>query len=101
MYDAQVDEASIMQHTGHRSVTGVRAYKRRTEKLEELTSAVLNQTSVKRPLTKIGEEGIKHVIQATENIEQKENKEAECSNIPTMPWSFEGASGFTINFNFK
>ena len=96
MYDAQVDEASIMQRTGHRSVTRVRAYKRCTEKL--LGCIKLNQT---RPLTKVGEEGIKDAIQATENIEQKENKEKECSNIPNMPWSFEGASGFTINFNFK
>jgi len=65
MYDAQVDEASIMQRTGHRSVTGVHAYKRCTEKLGCIK---LNQT---RPLTKVGEEGIKDVIEATENIEQK------------------------------
>ena len=76
-----------MQRTGHRSVNGVRAYKRRTQKLEELISAVLNHTSVKRSLTKVEEEGIKDVIQATENIEQKENKEKLCSNIPTLPWS--------------
>ena len=42
LYDAQVDEASIMERTGHRSVNGVRTYKR-SEKLCELTSAVLNQ----------------------------------------------------------
>ena len=49
MYDEQLDEASIMQHTGHRSV---HAYKRRTDKLEELTSAVLNGATVKRPKVK-------------------------------------------------
>ena len=42
LYDAQVDEASIMERTGHRSVNGVHTYKR-SEKLCELTSAVLNQ----------------------------------------------------------
>ena len=40
LYDAQLDEASIMQHTGHRSVMGVCAYKRETETLCELTSTV-------------------------------------------------------------
>ena len=44
LYDAQVDEASIMERTGHRSVNGVRTYKR-SEKLCELTLAVLNQES--------------------------------------------------------
>ena len=41
LYDAQLDEASIMQRTGHRSVNGVRAYKRESEKLcGEVTSSV-------------------------------------------------------------
>ena len=44
MYEAQLDEASIMQRTDHRSITGVRTYKRSTEKLCELTFAVLNQS---------------------------------------------------------
>ena len=44
MYDAQLDEASIMQRTGHRSVNGMCTYKRSTEKLCELTSAILNQS---------------------------------------------------------
>ena len=33
MYDTQLDDASIMQRTGHRSVNGVYTYKRPTEKL--------------------------------------------------------------------
>jgi len=90
MYDAQLDEASIMQRTGHRSVNGVRAYKRHTEKLEELTSAVLNGASSVRPRV----EG--KYQQAAEK--QKENTE---KGSPNLPWNFEGASGFTINFNFK
>ena len=39
MYDAQLDEASIMQRTRHRSVNGVSTYTRSTEKFSELTSA--------------------------------------------------------------
>ena len=94
MYEAQLDEASIMQRTDHRSVNGVHAYKRRTDKLEELTSAVLNGTIVKTP--KVEEK-------ASIKEEQKENTQKVCPNVnlPTMPWNFEGASGFTINFNFK
>ena len=32
LYDAQIDEATIMEQTGHRSTDGVRAYKRSSEK---------------------------------------------------------------------
>jgi hypothetical protein len=41
LYD--VDEATIMDHTGHRSINGVRTYKRESEKLKELSCNVLNQ----------------------------------------------------------
>ena len=41
MYDAQLDEATVMNRTKYRSVDGVRAYKRTSEKLRELSSAVL------------------------------------------------------------
>ena len=43
LYDSQIDEASIMQRTGHQSVEGVRAFKRSSNKLCEVTSAILNQ----------------------------------------------------------
>ena len=43
LYDAQVDEATIMDRTGHRSTSGVRTYKRESDKLNELSSNVLNQ----------------------------------------------------------
>ena len=43
LYDSQVDEASIMQRTGHQSVERVRAYKRSSNKLCEVTSAILYQ----------------------------------------------------------
>ena len=49
MYEAQLDKASIIQCTGHRSVNGEHAYKRRTDRLGELTSAILNGTIVKTP----------------------------------------------------
>ncbi len=36
-----------MERTGHRSLNGVRAYKRSSEKLCELTSSVLNRSEKK------------------------------------------------------
>ena len=38
LYDVQVDEATIMERTGHRSVEGIRTYKRTSDKLKELSS---------------------------------------------------------------
>ena len=54
MYDAQLGEATIMSRTGHCSVDGARAYKRTSEKLSKLYSAVLN-TQKKQKLERIPE----------------------------------------------
>ena len=43
LFDAGVDEQLIMTRTGHRSVAGVRSYKRVTDNLNMLTSCVLNE----------------------------------------------------------
>ena len=51
----QVDEAMIMQRTGHRSVNGVHAYKRESEKISQLTTSVLNRNEKKAKV----EEGMK------------------------------------------
>ena len=42
LFDAEVDEQLIMMRTGHSSTDGVRAYKRTSDKLRQLTSDVLN-----------------------------------------------------------
>ena len=42
MYDAQLDEATIMNRTGHCSADGARAYKWITNKMQEISSAILN-----------------------------------------------------------
>ncbi len=60
LFDAQVDEVTIMEHTGHRSTDGVRAYKRTSDKLKELSSNVLNQSSTK----KLWKEGGSEVVVA-------------------------------------
>ena len=47
LYDPQVDEATIMERTGHRSVEGIRIYKRTSDKLKELPSNILNHDNQK------------------------------------------------------
>ena len=42
LFDAQIDEQLIMARTNHASTDGVRAYKRASTKLQELTSDILN-----------------------------------------------------------
>jgi hypothetical protein len=53
LFDKCVDEQLIMARTGHSSTDGVRAYKRTSVKLQELTSDVLNgnyeEPSEKKP----------------------------------------------------
>lgn len=61
LYDAQVDEATIMARTGHRSSDGVHTYKRESEKLKELSSNVLNQckrVKIDASAKTLGEENI-------------------------------------------
>lgn len=71
MYDAQLDEATIMSRTGHRSVDGLRAYKKSSEKLKELSSTILN--AQKKP----------KLQQAAEHEEKKVLPGgAESENIP-------------------
>ena len=89
MYDAQLDQASIMQRTGQRSVQGVRTYKRTTQKLAELTSTILSQSEKKVKMEKPS---------TIDTNKQKENFQQLC---PCIPWNFDGATGFTINSNFK
>jgi len=40
LYSAGIDEQLIMARTGHSSVNGVRTYKRKVEKLQEITSTL-------------------------------------------------------------
>ena len=49
LFGAGVDEQLIMARTGHSSVSGVRTYKRKVEKLQEITSDVLNTSTVSTP----------------------------------------------------
>ena len=87
LYDAQLDEASIMQRTGHRSVNG---YKRESEKLCELTSSILNRNQKKVKLEDVkaaGSENV-HVRSASGELALVKQNGSGMQSLPTMPWSF-------------
>ena len=45
LFNAEVDEQLIMSRTGHSSTSGVRAYKRTSEKLKLMTSDLLSKST--------------------------------------------------------
>ena len=97
MYDAQLDEATIMSRTGHRSVDGVRAYKRTTNRLQELSSAVLNNPTPGTSETK--DEVLCSRYFKAEEIQNKEHSSCRAQKLPNI--DFGNATNFTINFNFR
>ena len=56
LFAAGVDEQLIMSRTGHLSVNGVRTYKRKVERLQEITSDIVNTGSVDKSIAKPSEE---------------------------------------------
>ena len=97
MYDAQLDEGTIMSRTGHRSVDGVRAYKRTTNRLQELSSAILNDPKLETSETKHELVHSKHF--KAEEIQNKGHSTCSVEKLPNM--DFGNATNFTINFNFR
>ena len=107
LFDAQVDEQLIMSRTGHSSTDGVRAYKRASSKLKQITSDVLNQSA--QPATKGAEtksemdEPEKEAPRPTPNAEPPikrpcvENHDKENSTVPTIQIS--GGTNIIININ--
>ena len=84
LFDAGVDEQLIMKTTGHRSVAGVRSYKRVTDNLNMLTSSVLND---QLPTAKKLKE--EHVVVGSEK--------AMPTGKNTQPvLNFAGSSHFTL-----
>jgi len=110
LYDGQVDEASIMERTGHRSIEGVRAYKRSTDKLKELSSNVLNRTDSKK--TKMESttvdmdvyasgENSKPTLECTSEDTKSKPVTSQSNNSASYPKiDFSSAVNCTVNFTF-
>ena len=112
LFDAGVDEQLIMSRTGHSSTAGVRSYKRVTERLQEMTSNVLNSgaggVAKKRKTEEESSSGElfpepKACASTFTNIENPCNEllfssmKGNCQ--PNI--SFTGGTNFTVNFNFS
>ena len=95
LFEAKVDEQLIMQRTGHSTTSGVRSYKRVGEKLKPVKSDILNRGD---PIVSNAETNVAECYQTTTStvcgISQKPKQ--GCNSV----FALEGASNFTINFNF-
>ena len=120
LFDAEVDEQLIMSRTGHSSTDGVRAYKRASTKLKQLTSDVLNNpkrkplalndiTNHKRDMSE--QESSKPELQKSTELELPKSMELvkstelpkakrPCSGDAMVPlFHISGGSNITINVN--
>ena len=110
LFDAGIDEQLIMSRAGHSSTSGVRSYKRVTERLQEMTSSVLNS----------GAEGVEKKHKTEEEFgsgEQFSKPEESTSSFTNTENTsndvsgrkenhqpnifFTGGTNFTVNFNFS
>ena len=92
LFDAEVDEQLIMTRTGHSSTDGVRAYKRTSDKLRQLTSDVLN--SGKANVTPA-------IMEAKPDPapKPKRPRQEEKENVMVPTFQITGGTNITININ--
>ena len=90
LFDAEVDEQLIMTRTGHSSTDGVRAYKRTSDKLRQLTSDVLNsgKQNVTPAITEAKPE-------PAPEPKRPRHEEKENAMVPTF--QITGGTNITIN----
>ena len=101
LFEGSVDEQLIMSQTGHSSREGVRAFKRTTTKLSEVTSNVLNgeyHNGIKREASvsssDLGTLSKKIVTQPVVQEAMDSSKE----NFSSPVLQISGGSNITINF---
>ena len=89
LFDAEVDEQLIMTRTGHSSTDGVRAYKRTSDKLRQLTSDVLNSGKPNG------------IVEAKPEPapEPKRHCQEEKENFKVPSFHITGGTNITININ--
>lgn len=97
LFQKGVDEQLIMSRTGHRSIDGVRKYKRVSEQQHINTSNILNSCTngeellpaLKRPVHHANESSTPSTTNASQSLI------TQCSNPSTI--NFNGCSNITIN----
>lgn len=105
LFHSGVDEQLIMSHTGHRSVDGVRTYKRETAVQKRSISQVLNSASNGQPTLYQAEVTKKvKLSEASENTSSSEYNiradqvVATSSAAGIATFNFSGCSSITINY---
>ena len=116
LFQKGVDEQLIMERTGHRSLDGVRTYKRVSSQQHRMLSGILNLSSEEEPSPKVPKLSEKEnsppepeafskttlPVCSAYNPAPIANKQDTVVNIPPNPLptlSFTGCSGITINYN--
>jgi len=110
LYSAGIDEQLIVARTRHSSVSGVRTYKRKVEKLQEITSDVLNTTS-STVENKASEQSLSKVPLPVSILERSRStvpcgnlpvstseqlhSKVPCGNLPSI--NVSGGSNITVN----
>ena len=105
LFHSGVDEQLIMSHTGHRSVDGVRTYKRETAVQKRSVSDVLNSASNGQPALYLAEV-TKKVKLSEDNTSSSEyniraNQAVATNNTAgtaTVTFNFSGCFSITINY---
>lgn len=89
LYQHGVDEQLVMEMTGHRSVDGVRSYKRTSSEQREELSNILSRN--KRPCVAEMQHNTSSEVEKSENHPPPRNQAIPCS------LNFFGCSSFTVN----
>ncbi len=111
LFQSGMDEQLIMSRTGHRSVEGVRTYKRISDDQKQALSSVLNCATNGQPVQPSAEPGAKKLkleVKAEQQVKAKQLPDTE--NMPVLhpveasgyglpPMQFSECSSITINIH--
>ena len=88
LFQSGIDEQLIMSHTGHRSIDGVRSYKRISEEQKKSVSGVLSSSSRKDN---------SECPQNTKKQRLDADQSRGCAGDPTLAVSTQEATNVTLN----
>ena len=100
LYRSRIDEQLVVERTGHRSLEGIRSYKRTSDSQREAVSDILNSkqpcTEIVPPFTTADES---QVQQTQLPMSSTTNMQANIQNTIPGAFYFSSCSSITINVN--
>ena len=102
LFQSGVDEQLIMSHTGHRSVDGVRSYKRISDEQKKAVSGILSSTCTKvnnKPV-ELDRPEIPKRMKLAENKDQVESVTSQTNTNMTLANLQSSNASCTPSFNF-